>query len=73
MFHAKVVEKAQTHFTFNNFFSPKNGVSYKIMGKIRKNQTGQKGTAVGNILEIDSRANRTHCRISLVAPYTFMF
>jgi hypothetical protein len=29
-------------------------------------------TTEGNILEIDSRAKRTHCCISMVALYTFM-
>ena len=42
MFHAKVVEKVQTHFIFNNFFPPKNGASYKVIWKILKNQRGQK-------------------------------
>jgi hypothetical protein len=31
-----------------------------------------KRTAVGNILEIDSRAKTTRCSISMVALYTFM-
>jgi len=29
-------------------------------------------TTVGNILEIDSRAKRTHCCIYMVALHTFM-
>jgi hypothetical protein len=31
-----------------------------------------KRTAVGNILEIDSRAKTTHCCMYMVALYTFM-
>ena len=42
MFHAKVVEKFQTHLCSIIFFFQKNGASYKIMWKIWKNQGGHK-------------------------------